>query len=358
MIERVLGREGKVNWILLHPIGLCRHEEAFVVAEKALTNAPKPPSNKLIRKLKLWHLRLLYAGARRLFQHHSSAVAVAWGGIDGKRMVFMEAACAAGAKRLYLELAPLPGRITVDPCGVNTLCSLPRTLGPYLEWAQGHAPDRKAWRKVRGGIRQRASSSPKVSDDGLPPLDAPFLFVPLQVTDDSQIRLFGGKYKSMSVFVENLASAVESLPSGWHLRLKDHPSTKNSVAGAVRAIGRSRIWLDNNTDTFTQVVASRGVVTVNSSVGIQAFYFDKPVVVCGEAFWAIPGIATLAPDIASLKAVFSRAKGLDYDTDARDAFMSYLSSTYYPMIDDTGPAAGIAERLSGPDMYGFWKGGT
>ncbi len=356
-IERVLGREGRVGWILLRPISLRRYEEARAVAERALANAPNRPSSWLMRTFKLWHLRAQYAGARRLFQRRGSAVAVAWGGSDGGRMAFMEGARAAGAQRLYLELAPLPGRITVDPRGVNALCSLPRTLEPYLAWADKHAPDRKAWRKAQSDIRQRTVSRLRVSDDGLPPLDEPFLFVPLQVPNDAQLRLFGGEFKSVDDFVSSLASAASSLPEGWHLRLKEHPSTQVSVVEAIRAASTSRIWLDNDTDTFAQVAASRGVVTVNSSVGIQALYFDKPVVVCGQTYWAIPGITTSAPDLDNLKDVLAEAEVLSFDEDARDAFMSYLSLVYFPAIDGDESAASIAERLAGPDGYGFWRVG-
>ena len=226
MIERVLGREGRVSWILLRPISLRRYEEARGVAERALANTPNPPSSRLMRALKLWHLRAQYSGARRLFQRRSSAVAVAWGGNDGGRMAFMEGARAAGAQRLYLELAPVPGRITVDPRGVNAFCSLPRTLEPYLAWAEKHAPDRKAWRAARRDIRQRAAPRRSDSDDGLPSLDQPFLFVPLQVARNTHIP---------EAFVSSLASAARFLPDGWHLRLKDHPSARISAAGAIRA---------------------------------------------------------------------------------------------------------------------------
>ncbi len=256
-------------------------------------------------------------------------------------MAFMEGARAAGARRLYLEHAPVPGRITVDPRGVHARSSLPRTLEPYLAWADKHAPDRKAWRVSQNDVRQRARSRVREGDRILPPAEAPFLFVPLQVPCD--------------VFVLTLASAAASLPEGWHLRLKEHPSARASVVEAIRAAGTSRIWLDNDNDTFAQVAASRGVVTVNSSVGIQAFYFDKPVVVCGPAFWAIPGIATPAPDLNSLKKVFAEAEALGFDTAARDAFMTYLSSVYFPAIDGGVSTASIAERLAGADAYGFWR---
>ena len=261
-------------------------------------------------------------------------------------MAFMEGARAAGARRLYLEHAPVPGRITVDPRGVHALSSLPRSVEPYSAWADKVAPDRKAWRAARDDIRQRAKSRILVGDDELlpPPLKAPYLFVPLQVPCDA--------------FVSTLALAADSLPDGWHLRLKDHPSARTSAVEALGAADRSRICLDNHNGTFTQVAASRGVVTDSSSVGIQAFYFDKPVVVCGQTYWAIPGIATPAPEIDSLKAILAEAEALGFDADARDAFMTYLSSVYFPAIDPipgAESAASIAERLAGADAFGFWR---
>ena len=358
VIERVLGREGRVDWILLRPIGLRRYKEARAVAERALPNAPNQPSGWLMRTFKLWHLRAQYAGARRLFQRRRSAVAVAWGASDGGRMAFMEGARAAGACNGYTSNSRrCPGGLRSTRAESMHSVRCPGRSSPIWRGPIKHAPDRKAWRAARSDVRQRTASRSRVSDDGLPSLDEPFLFVPLQVPKDTQVRLFGGEFKSVDVFVSSLASAASSLPDGWHLRLKEHPSTQVSVAEAIRAAGTSRIWLDNDTDTFEQVAASRGVVTVNSSVGIQAFYFDKPVVVCGQTFWAIPGIATPAPGLESLKDVLAEAETLDFDEDARDAFMSYLSSVYFPAIDGTGSAASIAERLAGPDAHGFWTVG-
>ena len=341
IIERVLGREGRVNWIMVRPMSLGPYKEAHEVTEAALANALNQPSGRMMRAFKLWQLRAQYAGARRLFRHRNSAIAVAWGGNKGGRMAFMEGARAAGARRLYLEHAPVPGRITVDPRGVHARSSLPRTIEPYIAWADKFASDRKVWRSARNDIRQRANSRFRVGDEKFRCPEAPFLFVPLQVPCDA--------------FVSTLASAASSLPDGWYLRLKEHPSTRTSAAEEIRAADPHRIFLDNCSDTFAQVAASRGVVTVNSSVGIQAFYFDKPVVVCGQTFWAIPEVATLAPNLDKLKDVFAEAETLRFDTDARDVFMTYLSEVYFLTIDGSGSAANIAERLAGADSYGFWS---
>ena len=357
VIERILRREGRIIWIVLRPLSFRNYKESSTVAERALNHSPKQPSSKFARTIKLFHLKLQYAGARRFFERHSSAVAVAWSALDGGRLAFMEGARAAGVQTLYLELAPVPDRISVDPIGVNEKNSLPRQLEPYFEWANDHLRDRKVWYKDKNDVQQRVSRCPRISSRNLPSLEDPYLFVPLQVPNDTQLRLFGGEFKTVDVFVSALVEAAKSLPDNWYLRLKEHPSSKTSVSKTVATnSSATRVWLDNDTDTFAQVASSRGVVTVNSSVGLQAFYFDKPVVVCGRAFWGIPEIATMALDLQSLKNRFSEVEALKFNQDARDAFMSYLYSVYFLSVngkDFTG--ASIAVRLAGTDKYGFWR---
>ena len=57
IIERVLGQEGKVNWILVRPLSLHRYSEAHAVAEAARANAPNRYSGAAMSALKLWQLR-------------------------------------------------------------------------------------------------------------------------------------------------------------------------------------------------------------------------------------------------------------------------------------------------------------
>ena len=165
-------------------------------------------------------------------------------------------------------------------------------------------------------------------DTALP--DTPFLFAPLQVPNDSQITRFGGWTQSVDGFVTALAEAAEALPPGWHIRIKEHPSAKRPLGAYVTARFGDRLIVDNTTDTFAQVAASRAVVTINSSVGLQAFFHDKPVVVLGEAFFAIPGITAPATNAAELKALIGAPDDITFDPDLRAAFMSYLDQVYFP----------------------------
>ncbi|WP_193140420.1 capsular biosynthesis protein [Meridianimarinicoccus sp. MJW13] len=311
-------------------------------AEEAVATAKRPPRSPRHRNAKIWIYSVQYNRFRHHFESHEGSVAVAWNGITGTRRAFMAAARDAGRPTIYLERAPLPGRVTVDPVGINQLNSLPRDAGFYRDWA-GDDPDRAGpgWLALREKLQARASARADVGqgsgDTGL--AGQKFIFCPLQVPDDTQIRQFSGWVRDLEHFIELLTEAAADLPEGWHLRFKEHPSSKIPLGAALeraKAAQPDRVVIDNQTDTFFQVDRSQAVITLNSSVGLQALYFEKPVIVLGEAFFRIPGIVTPVDNAAALGRVFAKAGSLDYDAGLRNAFMNYLGQVYYPEVE-TGP---------------------
>jgi capsular polysaccharide export protein len=334
IVSTLLAPLGRLQWRTVVPMRLWGYPETAVRAQTALAAATRIPKNPIWRRLKLTLLAWQYNGARAVFARNPQAVAVVWNGLNGSRRAFADGAKDAGARVLFFERAPLPGRVTVDPKGVNFANALPRDIGFYTGWLaqSGVPPD--GWRDLRGQIRQRA---PKETNKGIvvdSDLSGPFLFVPLQVEGDSQLRLFGGAYRTVPDFIHMLCEVSQTLPDGWHLRLKEHPSGEPCAAAIIAGFSGARpetkIVLDNATDTFVQVAASRGVITVNSSVGLEAMWYDKPVIACGQAFWALQGVATSAPDAAALAAQLGQPDQQRFDAGARDAVMSYLDQVYYP----------------------------
>lgn len=219
---------------------------------------------------------------------------------------------------------------------MNYANHLPRRIEPYLDWMKRSGLDPEVWRGRGHRIRQRAATLPRATGSGtatLPPVTEPFVFVPLQVPGDSQIRLFGRTFRTVPEFVEALVRLSDGLPAGWHLRLKEHPSARQSFADLLCTHPDRPIFIDNGTDTFDLVRASRIVLTVNSSVGLEAMFFDKPVIAAGDCFWAIEGVAHRAEDEAALGRLLSRADTLGYGPEARNAFMSYLTEIYYVSLE-------------------------
>jgi capsular polysaccharide export protein len=346
IVSALLAPLGQLRWCRLVPLGLGAYPQTRVRAAEALQTATKQPKSRLMRALKLALLATQYNGTRARFAHllarDPTAVAVVWNGLNGSRRVFADAARDAGARTLFLERAPLPGRVTVDPRGVNFANSLPRDIGFYTDWLASSGLPPEGWRALRAGIRQRAPKDPVAAQSAPSGLSDPFLFVPLQVEGDSQLRLFGGAYRSVPDFVQMLCEASQALPPGWHLRLKEHPSGKPAAAAIIAGYPGARIVLDNVTDTFAQVAASKGVITVNSSVGLEAMWYDKPVIACGQAFWALDGVAISAPDAAALTALLGQPDQQRFDAGARAALLNYLEAVYYPIYPSDDPAVAAA----------------
>lgn len=311
-----------------------------------LSRAKRQPRG-LARALKALLIRLQYNGARRWFTRHPGVVAVAWNGLGGSRLAFLSGARDAGAATLSAELAPFPGRITLDPAGVNALSGVPRDAAFFAAWA-GTDPDRtgEGWRTLGQGLTARPSRRADVGQDGAALPEAPFLFCPLQVPDDSQVTLFAGWCGGMAGFLAALGEAAGHLPPGWHLRVKEHPSAKAALdLSALVATGR--VVVDNAADSFAQLAASRGVVTLNSSMGLQAFFHDKPVVTLGRAFFARAGLVHPADSQAALNAAFAAPQALGFDPADRARFMNWLDRVYYPRFDPAAPdPAALAPKLA------------
>ena len=327
------GADGGGRRLLTIPWSLRDFPQTTARVALCLSRAKRQPQG-LGRWLKALLIRLQYNGARKLFARHPGAVAVAWNGLGGSRQAFLLAARDAGLGTLACELAPFPGRITVDPKGVNAESSV-------MGFDFSTTPAADDWRMMGATLTARPSRRADVGQGTADLPTTPFLFCPLQVPNDSQVTLFGGWTGGMAGFLTALTEAATKLPPGWHLRIKEHPSARTALALAP-LIATGRIILDNATDSFAQLQASRGVVTLNSSMGLQAFFHDKPVVVLGRAFFARQGLVEVAGDQVQLNHLFGTAHNLSFDPLQRARFMTWLDRSYYPRLPD--PAA-LAEKL-------------
>lgn len=300
----------------------------------ALARAKRQPKSAFGRWAKRQLLRGQYNWARRYFSAHPGHVAVAWNGLTGSRMAFLAGARDAGARVLHAELAPFPGRITLDAAGVNAESSVPQGRACFEAWAgarEDAARRGEGWRAMGAALVARPSRRADVGQGVAALPEGPFLFCPLQVPGDSQVTLFAGWCGGMAGFLAALTEGVAALPEGWHLRLKEHPSARVPLAAALAPLlATGRVVVDNQTDSFAQLAASRGVVTLNSSMGLQAFFHDKPVLTLGRAFWAQAGLVVPAGDQAALNAAFAAPDALAFDPAFRALFMNWLDQVYYP----------------------------
>lgn len=342
-METMLEGRGILRFLRMAPLGFRSYPETGTRAAMALKAATKPPRSMIMKGLKLWLFKRQYAGSRAYFVDHPNTVAVAWSGVNGTRRVYMDAAKDAGNKTLYFELSPFEGRVTIDPEGVNFTNALPRNPSPYIAWAVSSDANPLGWHSMRDAITQRKPAAHYVRSDVAPPMVTPFIFVPLQAPGDSQMRLYGGEFKRVDGFVEAILQAARQCPDGWQVRIKEHPTEIPFVKDIIDKAGLDNVVLDNTTDTFEQVKQASIVITVNSSVGLQALFFDKPVIACGDCFWAIEGVATTAKTAQDIANLFAKPDDATFDTQTRYAFLNYLDQCYYPKLSAPESAGNTTE---------------
>jgi len=272
--------------------------------------------------------RLCEAALRRNVTHLGM-----WNGQGGRRRTLTLVAQDMGLKTLFAELSPIAGHVTLDPQGVSAAGMLTADPRYYRDWVAAHADSGavEQWRQrlvTRTGVRRNSQG-----DIG----EGPFLFAPLQVRGDTQISVHGGWIKSVPAFIAEVARAAQLLPDGWRVVFREHPSDREGNAEQLAALVGSRVAVDNETDTFELVRRSAGVVTVNSSVGMQALLFGKPVLALGRANFTVPGVAATADNSEELDRAFDAASDWDIDLKLTDAFLRFLADEYYvpwPIADE------------------------
>lgn len=264
------------------------------------------------------------------FQEHHGAIFLVWNGTKGVRKIAAAAAKSVGTKVVYMELAPMPKRITIDSEGVNHGSGFPRDPRFFHAWrAQVGSDD--AWRAARDEITARdlrravGAASDAVDADALPKR---YIFCPLQVPGDSQITHYGGWIASVEQLIAEIARAAAHVPKGWGVVVKQHPSSPLDLRAAGHFDGTGLI----NGDEIPTIELIRGaslIVTVNSSVGLEAALFDKPVTILGKAVYGIDGFCEVAPDVDALHRVFAHPGSVTFDHSLRAAVMGYMRSEYY-----------------------------
>jgi len=182
---------------------------------------------------------------------------------------------------------------------------------------------------------------------------APYFLFPLQLETDYQIRVHS-PFSSQREALEHIVRAfAEGAPGGHHLAVKAHPldnGLRDWAAMCRETAARfglsERVHYLARCDLADLIDDARGVVTINSTVGIHALIAGRPVKALGTAIFDIAGMT----DHQALRDFFRHP--LPPDIDIRDAFLRLLAASiqvrgnFYSRTGSDAGAQAIAERLS------------
>jgi hypothetical protein len=193
----------------------------------------------------------------------------------------------------------------------------------------------------------RVPAARRLYADRLPERD--FVYFPLQVADDYKLLRLRPHCADQEAIVERIAAA---LPASTELVVKEHPmSIGRNPLGMLRRIARrpNVHLVEPRMSTLELVERARGVVTISSTVGLEALMLDRPVMTVGRPFYAgygvtldldgpagvalrLPDLLSFAPDPERVRQLLHAAKrhchpGAPVLVDGSDANAARLADT-------------------------------
>ena len=108
---------------------------------------------------------------------------------------------------------------------------------------------------------------------------------------------------------------------------KEHP--ESFWRYNTHAMETDRFLFANGNPTSDLIKNASLIVTLNSSVGLEAMLFDKPVVTLGQAFYAFDGLTQQCSSAKDVFEVFKNPEQVSFNPKDRRAFLSWLANDYY-----------------------------
>jgi hypothetical protein len=165
---------------------------------------------------------------------------------------------------------------------------------------------------------------PRFTEERVP--GEPYLFFPLHVPGDSAITVRAPEFSHQEHLVEYLAE--RALPLGMKLYVKPHPACRDAypipMLAGIRRLPNVRL-VDPMINSHEMIANSRGVVVITSTVGFEAVYHAKPIIVCGRVFYRGRGVTHDVDELWRLPETIERALAAP---PSREAILRFLHAAW------------------------------
>jgi len=228
---------------------------------------------------------------------------------------------------VFFELANIPGKLFVDPIGVNASSSLYKNIDLLKEYKSSESRYRE-WKKNYTEYKSKNSTIPQVDKlykknnllffldylsckAKIVPVSGDYtlarkfyskfnqyhpnrqinnnikknkyLFLPLQVEHDTQL-VFNSDVNNVDAVKISYDLATQK---GLDLVVKLHPASSNKKEiEEILLINQKLNFTLSNKNTFALLINSEEVITINSTVGLDGLIFNKEVTFLGDSFYS------------------------------------------------------------------------
>jgi capsular polysaccharide export protein len=265
------------------------------------------------------YFSLIYLKFKRYLGVYNPKIVCIWNGHRLPEMAIRAAAKDFNIRIAYFENGLLPNTTTMDFSGVNAFSSIPQSSQFY----ESYLHKNECISLADTSLLAREPHKRKI-EVGVE-LACNYIFVPFQVNFDSQVIINSPWLNSMESFYEMLLSVVDEMDEKFIFAIKEHPSDPRSYAEFHNKHPRIK-FVSGETEKLIR--NSEAVVTLNSSVGIEAAMLEKKVIVLGNACYAINQMMLV---VNSRKGLLAALKNLDVyepNLNITRAFFTYLKNDY------------------------------
>lgn len=255
----------------------------------------------------------------RAFLRQRPAAIVVWNGGHWFFQAAIRAAREFAIPVFYCENGLLPNTATFDPCGINYHNAVPRDAEFYRALAPMPPLARTTLvaRKPAHGRSAQPLALPKR-----------YLFVPLQMNRDTQIVFNSPWIRDMYQLLQVLQAVIERAGDAeLAIVVKEHPSCAFCYDEQRSTLG-PRFLFANGNSTQDLIDGAEAVITVNSTVGLEALLRERRVIVVGSAFYAIDELVLRAGNEDELVAAIDALVGWQPDAALRHQFLGWLETVY------------------------------
>lgn len=293
---------------------------------------PAPPEATGSEEYHTWQVKRTLAAYEYLFEQLRPSVTMVWNGGALVPGGLAAISTRRGIPVFYLERGLVPDTLAVDPRGVNYGSSIAGD-----RWNERCVPEPSADERgrmvdycrrlckggqsvVAQGLHQgRAASRERL---GIP-AGARVVLFPLQIETDTNILRHSPHYKHMADIIRDLQQVLGEVP-GAVLVVKPHPEDASRMKELL-SLCDDRTRLATDLSVRSVIDAADVVVTVNSTVGLEALVAQKPVVVLGNAIYCAKGFTYDLSEPARLATVIGGALvAASAGTFAMGAFVRFM----------------------------------
>lgn len=275
------------------------------------------PLYALYRRSMLWKCHVLKNFLDREFEKGSFESSLIWNGSLFPQSMVVHRSRAHKVKTVFFENGHFPNTIQADGSGINYNSSVVQDPKFYLnldlKQEEGLPPDI--------GIRYTKLNYSAESYN----LPEDYIFVPFQVPSDMQVLDLSPWIKNMNEFYNVLYQATLCLPD-LKFVIKEHPSFRILIKDKVQK--SKNIVFANGLATKELIERSRAVITINSTVGMEALLLKKKVITLGLSMYNVEGLVQTA---LSFDEFIQSLKGLDkwdYSEELRQKYLKFIYNRF------------------------------